>query len=71
MILLGKLISSCVGLENLILMTVKDGEKLAHAELWHGQEKLDHQIRHKQDKIIHFLTSENREVNFQEVAELW
>lgn len=33
MILLGKLISSCVGLENVILMTMKDGEKLAHAEL--------------------------------------
>lgn len=43
----GKLISSYAGLENLMLMTLKDAEKPAHAELWHGQEKLDHQMRHK------------------------
>lgn len=47
MIFSGKLISCYAGLENLMLMTLKGGEKPSYAELWHGQEKLDHQMRHK------------------------
>lgn len=43
----GKLISGYDGPGNLMLMAMNDREKPTQAELQCGQEKLDHQMRHK------------------------